>query len=324
LVGGNTIGMLDNEDRQWLQDVFGNRVRFDAIIAAYTSLRIGGPADALVEPASLRELGKVVQRCRQKQIPYLVMGGGTNLLVADAGLRGVTLRLSQMADPLRWVTDRQGRIRVTAAAGLPTKRLCGLALQRGWQGMNFAIGIPGLLGGAIAMNAGTATGQMDSVIAALTVLTVKGDVMRLEKNDLLWRYRRLQLPGEGAEDGGQAPIVVEAEINLTPGDGVALRNEARRVMQRRVRTQPIGKLSAGSFFKNPTPIAPAGRLIDEAGLKGVSVGDAQVSRRHANFIINRGRATADDVLSLKTLIEETVWRRFGIRLQPEVRIVGQF
>lgn len=315
-------GILDDQAEQWLRAAFKEAVFFNEPMLRHTSFRIGGPVDAWVEPESPDQLKNLVRWCRQKGIPYIVMGGGTNILVTDEGLRGVAIGMERLTQPLAWVED-QGRLRVTAAAGVPTRRLCALALRNGWQGINFALGIPGSLGGAICMNAGTAGGQMADVLEAVVVLTGTGDVVRLEKNMLGFEYRRMHLPADMTADAHLGPVIVRAELGLTLGGRPRLRNQARELLRKRAQSQPMGERCAGSFFKNPSKETPAGRLIDEAGLKGAAVGDAQVSTRHANFIVNRGRATAADVLRLKALIEETVWNRFGIRLQPEVRIVGQ-
>lgn len=314
--------ILDDDAEQWLQAEFKDAVRFGEPMSAHTSFHIGGPADAWVEPESLDQLKGLVRWSRKKEIAYMVVGGGTNMLVADEGLRGLVISMNRLTEPLEWAQD-QDRLRLTAAAGVPTRRLCALALRHGWRGMNFAVGIPGLLGGAVCMNAGTGGRQMADVLDAVLVVTGRGRERRLERHALGFDYRRMTWPRDMIADTAGAPIVVRADIELAMGQGHRLRNQAREMLRTRARTQPIGDRCAGSFFKNPSRETPAGRLIDEAGLKGASVGDAQVSPHHANFIINRGRATAADVLRLKALVEETVWNRFGIRLEPEVRIVGQ-
>lgn len=316
---GERCVVLEAGDRKWLRSVFKDAVRFDHPLADYTTFKIGGPADVLVEPADTEQLKALVQWSHQRKIAFWVMGGGTNLLVTDRGVRGITIRLNRLTAPLTWDRVTSGNIRLTAAAGIPTRRLCALALKQAWQGLNFAVGIPGLLGGAICMNAGTAVGEMASVIEALDLITPEGQEVRVAKNVLTFGYRQMTFPPEH----GRTPIVVRAHLRLSEGDGATLRAQARRTMMDRRRTQPLGCACAGSFFKNPSREMPAGRLIDEAGLKGASVGDARVSERHANFIINGGRATASDVLALKALIAQTVWERFQMRLQPEVRIVGQ-
>jgi UDP-N-acetylmuramate dehydrogenase len=313
---------LDEDAGNWLRETFQKAVRFNEPMSRHTSFHIGGPADIWVEPENMDQLKTLVDWSMRKGIPYFVMGGGTNILVVDEGLRGVTIGMNRLTAPLEW-GETQGRIHLTAAAGVPTRRLCALALRNGWQGMNFALGIPGLLGGAVSMNAGTGGGQMADVLEAVVVLTGQGDVVRLEKQTLRFEYRRMRLPENITAESPYGAVVVRAEIGLSLSQGARMRNQARETLRRRAQRQPVGDYCAGSFFKNPSKDTPAGRLIDEAGLKGVSVGDAQVSTRHANFIVNRGRASAADVLRLKALIEETVRHRFGICLQPEVRIVGQ-
>lgn len=310
--------MLDAGARTWLRERFHEAVRFDEPMARHTSLRIGGPAEALVAPESVHQLEELLNWTRKQDIPYTVIGGGTNLLVSDAGIRGVTIYTGRLTVPLEWVPDAP-RVRLTVGAGIPTKRLCALAVRQGWEGMNFALGIPGLLGGAVCMNAGTARGSLADVVTAVTLLNSEGVQVCLERKRLNFDYRSLALP----ETGRRASIVIQADIELTVGDPASIRGQAREMMQARARRQPTWAPSAGCFFKNPSLQRPAGRLIDEAGLKGATVGGAQVSERHANFIINRGGATATDVLRLKAKIEETVWRRFGVQLQLEVHIVGQ-
>jgi UDP-N-acetylmuramate dehydrogenase len=185
--------------------------------------------------------------------------------------------------------------------------------------MNFALGIPGHLGGAVAMNAGSHLGSMADVIASLKVLTAQGQFVTLDRESLNWSYRNCELPSHL----GPGAILVEVELLLTPGDNENLRAEARDIMKSRVARQPIGMSCAGSFFKNPAPDIAAGRLIDAAGLKGLTVGRAQVSQVHANFIVNLGGATAKDVLGLKDQIQTAVWQQFAVELIPEVHIVGE-
>ncbi|MEJ2037307.1 MAG: UDP-N-acetylmuramate dehydrogenase [Desulfosarcinaceae bacterium] len=311
--------MLDQEAKQWLQDLLGANVDFDEPMARHTSMGIGGSADALARPATRDQLKALLKWSVDHQIPITIIGSGTNLLVRDGGIRGVTICLGRMAAELRW-REQAGSVAVTAAAGVPTRRLCALALRRGWQGMNFALGIPGTLGGALCMNAGTRLGCMADVVTALTFLTGKGQTMRLDRNEIGFSHRSLSVP---IEPGAVPPILLEAELVLEKADPGQVRREAETIMRQRARSQPTWQPSAGCFFRNPSPDQPAGRLIEEAGMKGAAVGDACVSRRHANFIINNGRATAADVLVLTAQVKEAVWQRFRIRLHPEVRIVGQ-
>ena len=313
--------MLDDDAKRWLTALLGPAVTFDEPMARHTTFKIGGPADALAQPQNASQLRQLIQWTGQNSIPYLVLGGGSNLLVRDGGIRGVVICLGAMAGDVRWRRSPP-QVFVTAGAGVPTKRLCGLALKQGWDGMNFALGIPGTVGGAVLMNAGTAQGSMADALSAVTVMTVSGKTERIARDQLQVQYRGLQWPPHMQNALG-GTIVMAAEFRLTMGDRDLVRRQARRLMRDRVRKQPSWRPSAGCFFKNPSPQMPAGRLIDEAGLKGLGVGRAQVSQRHANFIVNRGGASAGDVIDLVEQIRKKVNATFGIKLEPEVRIVGE-
>jgi UDP-N-acetylmuramate dehydrogenase len=187
------------------------------------------------------------------------------------------------------------------------------------EGINFAIGIPGTIGGALAMNAGTGSGTMQDVVQSVTLVTFDGRVWRVDKANLTFEYRKALW--NSREISGQA-IILETTLALQPGDPEKLKKEAQKLATFRKLHQPVGKACAGSFFKNPESGPPAGALIDRAGLKGKTVGGAMISEKHANFIINTGHATARDVLDLMNHVQETVYRRFGVGLSPEVRILG--
>jgi UDP-N-acetylmuramate dehydrogenase len=313
--------MLDDGAKRWLADLLGPAVAFDESMARHTTFKIGGPADALARPQNESQLRRLVQWAGQNKIPYLVLGGGSNLLVRDGGIRGLVICLSAMAAEVQW-RPSPPQVIVTAGAGVPTKRLCVLALKQGWEGMNFALGIPGTLGGAILMNAGTAQGSMSDVLSAVTVMTGSGETERISRDRLQLRYRSLQWPPHIQKAWGRI-IVMSAAFRLTLGSRDRVRRQARGLMKARVGKQPGWQPSAGCFFKNPSARMPAGRLIDETGLKGVRVGRAQISLRHANFIINRGGATAADVIGLVEQIQMKVKDRYGVLLQPEVQIVGE-
>ncbi len=314
--------MLDQGDRKWLHRLLGPCVRFDESMARHTSLRIGGPADALVQPESEAQLKAILQWTRQTRTPYLVIGGGTNLLVRDGGIRGLVIHLGRLATELTWQLQKR-QVRIMAGAAIPTRRICRVALQQGWQGINFALGIPGTVGGAILMNAGTALGSMADILEAVTLMTATGEKLQVAGQDMDAGYRHLQLPAD-VPDGTTGPgIMLAGHLQLTLGEREAIRAQARQLMNQRVRRQPGRPPSAGCFFKNPSMERPAGRLIDAAGLKGLRVGDAQVSLRHANFIINLGRATAEQVLALSAKVQERVQNHAGVLLTPEVRIVGE-
>lgn len=313
--------MLDNEAKQWLTTLLGAAVQFDEPMARHTTFKIGGPADAMAQPQNESQLRQLIQWAGQNNIPYLVFGGGSNLLVRDGGIRGLVICLSEMAGEVQW-RETPPQVIVTAGAGVPTKRLCVLALKHGWAGMNFALGIPGTLGGAVQMNAGTAKGCMADVLSAVTVMTGTAATERIVRDQLKVQYRGLHWPSHIQSGLGQT-IVMSAEFRLTMADREDVRRQARQLMQARARKLPSWEPSAGCFFKNPSAQMPAGKLIDDAGLKGMRVGQAQVSPRHANFIINQGGATADDVIRLIEHIRSKVNAKYGIELQSEVRIVGE-
>ncbi len=314
--------MLEEADKRWLRRVLGDGVRFEEPMHRRTYFRIGGPADAWVEPGTAPQLKEVLQWARKQNIPLLMIGGGTNLLVRDGGIRGLVIHLGRMETAVEWGREG-GKVFVSAGAGIQTRRICALALKHGWQGMNFALGIPGTLGGAIVMNAGTAHGCMADVIETVTVMTATGETVELQRQSLDCRYRRLRLPKEIGGSGTAFPVLVSARLLLASGDREQIRDQARRWMQSRAKKQPSWRPSAGCFFKNPSQDQPAGRLIDAAGLKGMTIGDAQVSPRHANFIINLGNASAADVLAVAARVQQMVRDRFKIDLEPEVQIVGE-
>ena len=308
--------MISAAERKWLLSLLKDRVLFEEPMARHTSLRIGGPADALALPATVDQLIRLVRWCGQNSLPLTVIGDGTNVLVTDKGIRGVTIKLTQIAAPLRMAADDQGRVLACAHAGVQTRHICATALKKGLAGMNFALGIPGTIGGAIRMNAGTASGRMDQVLVAVTALAPSGQVNRFNRDQLEAGYRKLALPLE------EPFVILEAEILLEPASREKLYAEACRLVRRRAASQPTWKPSAGCFFKNPSADKPAGMLIDQAGFKGAAEGDARVSERHANFIFNSGRATARQVLELARRIQEGVQKSFGIKLEPEVKIIG--
>jgi UDP-N-acetylmuramate dehydrogenase len=315
--------MIKEKDKAWLRQVFGGAVRFDESMERHTYFRIGGPADAWVEPENEPQLGALLEWARHNAIPYLLVGGGTNLLVRDGGIRGLVIHLGRLLADVHWWQPQGATVIVSAGAGVPTRRICALALRHAWQGMNFALGIPGTLGGAIIMNAGTARGCMADVVEEVTMMSSAGEKVALDRRSLNFDYRRLRLPKQLSDRVSSSAVLTAARLILHRGDREKIRHQARQLMRGRSKTQPTWQPSAGCFFKNPSKDQAAGRLIDQAGLKGLRVGDAQVSLRHANFIINRGKASAEDVLAVAARVRETVKDRFDIDLLPEVCVVGE-
>jgi UDP-N-acetylmuramate dehydrogenase len=285
-------------------------------MSRHTSFKVGGPADALVKPENVDELKKIIRFCQENQIFYMVVGGGSNLLVKDRGIRGVVILLTSGFKRIEEMGRDENGIIIMGMAGAWTRSLCAYALRKGLEGMNFALGIPGTIGGAIIMNSGTNMGSVSEVLWAIDVLESEGTIHRYSRKDLSFSYRRLVWKND------EIPVILSGYFKLRPSDEHRLRNAAARIVRERMARQPIGNPSAGCFFKNPASGKSAGELIDKAGLKGKQVGGAQVSFKHANFIINAGGATAEDILSLSDIIRKSVHDRFGVFLEPEVKIVG--
>jgi len=284
-------------------------VRFSEPLHRYTSFRIGGPADIFVSPASVDDVAVVQQLAAAHGVPLVVIGGGSNLLVADAGVRGIVLRIGRGLSRIDWDGSR-----VTAEAGAPLPLLAKEAARRGLTGLEFAGGIPGTVGGALVMNAGAHDGCMAQVVRRVWIVEA-GTTVELDAGELEFGYRTSRLQRE------KGWVAVRTELELAPGDREEIHAKMLAYLQKRRRTQPLGTKNAGSIFKNP-PGDFAGRLLEQAGCKGMAEGDAYVSPVHANFIINRGRATAADVLRLIERMRCRVRERFGVELDLEVGLVG--
>ena len=288
--------------------VRGEHLR-DAPLATRTAIRVGGPADLLVRPADPAALAELLRAVRELGVPLHVLGGGANTLVADAGVRGVVVRVPPDLAP----EVARGEA-LLLCAGHPTSRLWVRAHALGLVGMEFVAGIPGTLGGALAMNAGTRIGEMKDVVRRVEVATADGAGF-LETRELGFAYRTCRLP-PGA-------VATRIEFALRAGDVAASDRTMQEDRDQRRRTQPLDKPSFGSTFRNP-PGEFAGRLVEGVGLKGHRVGGAMWSDVHANFVVNLGGATARDVLALVNLARLRVKERFGIVLETEVRLVGEF
>jgi UDP-N-acetylmuramate dehydrogenase len=292
----------------------GVRARRDEPLARHTSFRIGGPADLFVEALSVREVEAVLRTCVTWDLPAFFLGGGTNLLVSDRGVRGLVLKLGKPFDFVEWDLDDAGAV-LRVGAAVPFKRLVMQAVAAGLAGLEFGEGIPGTIGGGLLMNAGAFGGEIGRVVTAIEAVDERGNPVVMERGQLGFAYRRLSLPG---------PVVITAvRLRLARDDAAALAAAVADAKSRRDRHQPKGHPNAGSVFKNP-PGAHAGRLIEGAGLKGARLGDAVFSERHANFIVNLGRARAADVKGLMDLATKVVWRRLGVALEAEVRLVGDW
>lgn len=313
---------MHSEIRAALRGLLGPDARFDEPMRRHTSFRVGGPAEAFCLPRSVAQLADLISLARRASIPWRVVGDGTNLLVPDAGLRGLVIALRRVGRreeaPVTMVPGRPDRL--SAGAGLRLAALRHAAVKTGLSGLESTTGIPGTVGGAVAMNAGTALGTVGDAVDFLTVLLADGRVLDVKRDDLTFAYRRLDWPEEFIAGG--PPVILRAMFRLTPADPAVLAATVAELRERRRQSQPWDQPSAGCFFRNPSPDAPAGRLIDRAGLKGARVGGALVSPVHANFIVNAGTATTADILALAARIRETVSARFGVVLDPEVRMLN--
>jgi UDP-N-acetylmuramate dehydrogenase len=292
-------------------------VKLNEPLAPYTSFRIGGPADALVFPADREDLMQLLQNVRAAGRSFAVMGGGTNLLVRDGGFRGVVISLQKLdaVTITREYRSIGGAYAVVVGeAGAPLARVLAVAVERGLTGMEFAAGIPGTVGGAVCMNAGTAQGEMGDVIDSVTLLSDGGDLLLRHRDEMAFGYRTANVP--------EGYVVIDAKVILRYEEKERTRERVQENIVRRRDRQPWGLPSAGSVFKNPLDEA-AGKLIETAGLKGLTVGRAQVSEKHANFIVNLGGARAADVLKLMDLIRERVLAMHNVRLEPEIKIIGE-
>lgn len=282
-------------------------VRFQAPLAEYTSFRIGGPADVLVEPADAEDLVQLVAQTTKQKLPMFVLGG-TNLLVRDKGIRGVVVSLAQ----LRSIKEEPGSV-LYAEGGVGMPTLISYAIRRSLAGLEWAAGIPGTVAGCVVMNAGTRLGEMKDSVKAVRMVTPTGTLLDCPARDIVFGYRRAELP---------AGIVAGVWLQLQPGVRSDIEKVVKDYLRYRRDTQPLTLPSAGCVFKNP-PNDSAGRVVEAAGLKGAHVGDAEVSRKHANFIVNQGHASAKDVLTLIRKVRAHVVRKTGVKLDLELKVVGQ-
>lgn len=277
----------------------------------HTSFKIGGPADLFFMPKSIDNLLEMIQLCRELSLPFYIMGNGSNLLVGDKGYRGVVIQVYKNLSGFKI----EGNI-VRAEAGILLSKLANRIYDAGLEGFEFASGIPGTLGGAVYMNAGAYGGEMKDVILWAEVLTRHGQIKRMSNKELELGYRHSALMKDG-------DIVLSTELRLMAGDQKEIRGKMDDLNFRRKDKQPIEKPSAGSTFKRPEGYY-AGKLIMDAGLRGYRMGGAQVSEKHCGFVINTGNATSRDVMDLIKYIQKKVKTQFGVDLEPEVRMIGDF
>lgn len=287
------------------------QVKTEEPMKNHTTFRVGGPAEFFVMPRTAEEVKKVIDLCRRESFPYYIIGNGSNLLVSDQGYRGVALQIYKEMSCIEIEENV-----IVAQAGALLSAIANKALENGLTGFEFAAGIPGTLGGACVMNAGAYGGEMKDVLKEVTVLTEEGEVLTIPKENLELGYRTSIIARKGY-------IVLEARIQLREGEKEAIKSLMEELKDKRVSKQPLEFPSAGSTFKRPEGYF-AGKLIQDAGLRGFSVGGAQVSEKHCGFVINRENATAADVAELMRQVSARVEEEFGVKLEPEVKRLGEF
>ena len=289
----------------------GENVRRQEPMSLHTTFRIGGPADLFVTPGSIQAVADGIRICKETQTPCAVIGNGSNLLVSDTGYRGVIIQIGRN---LNQVSVNGEEIRAQAGAMLSV--IAKTALSESLTGFEFASGIPGTLGGAAVMNAGAYGGEMKDVLTEVTVLTREGEIRTIPAEKLEMGYRT----SLAAKNGW---IILEAVLKFQKGDAEAIRGRMEELKMQRVTKQPLDLPSAGSTFKRPEGYF-AGKLIMDAGLRGFTVGGAQISEKHCGFVVNKGGATAEDVRNLICAVQKKVQEDAGVKLEPEVKFLGEF
>jgi UDP-N-acetylmuramate dehydrogenase len=302
-----------SEWKKKLTELATGKVLFDECMDRHTSIGVGGRTDALVFPESVAELGRIVSFLRAEGIAVFFVGNGTNLILRDDGFRGVIVSTKGLR-AVRVEGRGEGRAAILAEAGASLAEVVALTAREALTGMEFCAGIPGSVGGGIRMNAGAYGSELKDVIESVELLNGEGNIKSCKRQALQFQYRDLALP-EGA-------CVAGGVFMLTRGNRDAVEGRIREILRTRSGKHPLQYRNAGSIFKNPKGM-PAGKIIDEAGLKGARIGGAQVSEMHGNFIVNLGSATARDIIGLIELVQQKVLEAKGIALEPEVKIIGE-
>ena len=297
-----------------LKNLFNNiysedEIKINELMKEHVNFKVGGPADILLIPSKAEQIIESIKICKDNNIPYFVIGNGSNLLVKDGGIRGVVIKLTGLTNLEVNETE------IKADCGVMLKNLSDKALENSLTGLEFACGIPGTVGGAVFMNAGAYDGEIKNIIKEAQVITSSGEIVTMSKDELELGYRTSKVMKDNL-------IVISATFKLEKGNKKEIKDKIDDLTQRREEKQPLEYPSAGSTFKRPEGHF-AGKLIQDSGLKGYSIGGAAVSSKHSGFVINKGNATAKDILDLIAYIKKEVNKQFGVELHPEVRIIGE-
>ena len=299
---------------QELKLISGIDIRVSESLARYTSMKVGGPADFFIEVTNAAALPRVLKVLRRYQTNFILLGNGSNVLISDQGVRGAVVHLAGEFKRIEWREDAE-IVWVRVGAAYPMTQLVREAARKGYAGLEFAEGIPGTVGGALFMNAGAYGSELEKVIDQVDGLTRESEPICLSRNEMSFSYRDAHLPA--------GMVVTEVRMGLRPEDPAQISSRVRELVTKRKTSQPSGYPNSGSMFRNP-PGDFAGRLIEAAGLKGKTIGRAQISERHGNFIVNLGNAKAEDIYRLMELARAEVSSRFGVELEPEVRLIGDW
>jgi UDP-N-acetylmuramate dehydrogenase len=305
---------MEGAVKEILTSLAKGEICFDVPMARHTSLRVGGSADVLAFPRDEEDLRKLLRFARENDIPYYTFGKGTNVIVRDKGIRGMVISLCRGFKRVKVISREGKEVSVSAEAGGSLKRLVRFTMERNGAGLEAFAGIPGTVGGALVMNAGAFGSEMGNVVQSVALMDGTGNVVLKLREELEFHYRHLNLP-EGS-------IILRATLGLKEANVEEIVAKIEDFQRLRSQSQPWKLPSAGSIFKNPEG-TPAGKLIDELGLKGHRIGGARISEKHGNFIVTQGDATAGEVLALMAFMSDEVYEKRGLRLIPEVLIVGE-
>ena len=307
--------MYKNFEERLLSILSPEQIKRKEPLAKHTTFRIGGPADYFLSPGDGEQVGKILQLCKELKIPYYIMGNGSNILAGDQGFSGVIIHVGKEMDTFSYELQEDGSARICAGAGILLSKLSKKAAELSMTGLEFAGGIPGTLGGAVTMNAGAYGGEMKDCITCAKVMDSEGRIRTLQAEELELGYRSSIIQKEQW-------IVLEAEFLVKPGQREKILATMEDFQQRRKDKQPLEYPSAGSTFKRPEGYF-AGKLIEDAGLKGYRVGDVMVSDKHCGFVVNVGQGTARDAHCVIEDVTRIVYEKFQVHLEPEVRFLGQ-
>ena len=304
--------MISQDLREIIERIISGPVLFDEPMSNYTSMGVGGAADIFLSPVTIKDLQTCISCLSDNKIPFIPVGNCTNLIVRDGGYRGAVISVKGL-ETVEVSKEEGDSVFLRAETGAHLSKLLELSVRKSLTGMEFCAGIPGSVGGGVKMNAGAYGKELKDVIAFVSLINGEGIIKDVARNNLQFEYRNL-IVAEGT-------VIVSAVFGLRKGSQANIRDRISDIMGMRKSKHPLAYRSAGSVFKNP-PDEPAGKIIDEVGLRGYRIGDAMVSKIHGNFIVNLGKATAKDIMLLIDIIQERVLGERGIRLEPEIKIIG--